>query len=104
LGWNGFFTNRLDSREYVADSEGYHVLAKEETDCPGEGRLMRVRLVEEQFFGDKEYQWRLLECNDTNQNRSWLASGDGDHHFTIEKEDTDSTRYYWYVAGQMDYP
>ena len=101
---NGFFKHRLDSGEYNSNDEGYHTYEISDVDCPGDGNMVDVRLVEERLHGDKNYAWQHYLCSATGGSKVWDATSDGDHHLTWEKGDTDSTTYNWYVAGYISYP
>lgn len=101
---NGFFTNRLDSRELNSNAEGYWTYEINEVDCPGDGNLVEVRLVEERLHGDKNYEWQNYLCSSTGGSKVWNATSDGDHHLTWEKADTDETTRNWYVGGYISYP
>jgi len=103
--FNGFFSKRLDSRTYYPDRSGTHTITKQTADCPGPGDAMRVRLVREVTWGgDYNYPWKTWDCSDNSQSRSWISEWDTHHHFSVEKQDSDSTAYYWYITGTATYP
>jgi hypothetical protein len=103
--FNGFFSHRLDSRSYTTGRTGTHTVTKTTADCPGPGDNMRVRLVRNVTWGgDYNYPWKTWNCTDDDQSRSWISEWDTTFHFSVEKQDTDSTADYWYITGNVTYP
>jgi hypothetical protein len=104
FSWTCQFTHRCVSRTWSTPNTGTHRVTKTNSDCPGVGNEMRVRLVKENLFGDTFYAWKLWDCGTVDQTRGWASTQTGDFHFDIEKNDTDSTFYAWTVYGNTSYP
>lgn len=102
--WTCQFTHRCVSRTWSTPNQGTHYITKTDSDCPGPGNQMRVRLVHEEFGPDTLYAWKSWTCGATDETRSWSSNQTGDFHFDIEKSDTTDTYWAWTVYGRTSYP